>query len=232
MELPFGCDEEPAQDPLDPPLGEREEAVRMTGVVPDDRVCDRIDAGDADSLRRLFSRHAPLAVTLTAHLVGRSQAQDIVQETFLLLWSRRWHEPDGGSIQSWLITTAYRRAVEMIRQGKARSPGPNAGALRAIVDAGAMPSGWVDPSTRARQAVALHALMTLPVDERVPIELMYFRGLSRRQIADRLDVSVSEVRVRSAAGLHRIERALRFHGMHGSTAASPRSAQPRIRASR
>lgn len=120
----------------------------------------------------------------------------------------------------------------MIQRGEALSPGPTAGALRTIVDAGAMPSGWVDPSTRARQAVALHALMTLPADERVPIELMYFRGLSRRQIADRLDVSVSEIRVRSMAGLRRIEQALRSHGMHGSTTAGTRSAQPSIRASR
>lgn len=97
MKLPSGHDEERASDPFDRPPSEGNGAARMTGVLPDDRVCERIDAGDADSLRRLFSRHAPLAITLTAHLVGRSQAQDIVQETFLLLWSRRWHQPDEGS---------------------------------------------------------------------------------------------------------------------------------------
>jgi RNA polymerase sigma-70 factor, ECF subfamily len=189
----------------------------MSDVLTDDRLYKRIDAGDAQSLRRLFSRHAPLTVALIAHLVGRSQAQDIVQETFLLLWSRRLHAPFEGSVQSWLVATAHDRAVEMVRRGEAMSRGGTAGALRTIVDAGAMPQRKIDPHTRARQAVVLQALMALPVDERAPIELMYFRGLSRRQIAERLDVPLSELRTRSAAGLRRLEEALRSSGMFGST---------------
>jgi RNA polymerase sigma-70 factor, ECF subfamily len=187
-------------------------------VVSDDRLYRRIDAGDAQSLRRLFSRHAPLTVALIAHLVGRSLAQDIVQETFLLLWSRRLHTPDEGSVQSWLVATAHRRAVEMVRAGEALSRGPTGGALRTIVDAGAMPPRRTDPYTRARQAVVLHALRALPVDERAPIELMYFRGLSRRQIAERLDVSLPELRERSTEGLRRLDQALRSSGMYGTTA--------------
>jgi RNA polymerase sigma-70 factor, ECF subfamily len=187
-------------------------------VLSDDRLHKRIDAGDAQSLRRLFSRHAPLTVALIAHLVGRSQAQDIVQETFLLLWNRRLHQPDEGSVQHWLLATSHQRAVEMVQRGEALSRGPTSGALRLIVDAGAMPPRRIDPNTRARQAVVLHALMALPVAERAPIELMYFRGLSRRQIADRLDVSLSELRVRSTAGLRRLDQALRSSGVYGPTA--------------
>ena len=68
----------------------------------------------------------------------------------------------------------------------------------------------------ARQAVVLRALMALPVEERTTIELMYFRGLSRRQIAERLDVPLSEIRCRSTAGLERLERSLRSSGLLGS----------------
>jgi RNA polymerase sigma-70 factor, ECF subfamily len=187
-------------------------------VLSDDRLYKRIDAGDAQTLRRLFSRHAPLAVALIAQLVGRSQAQDIVQETFLLLWNRRLHQPDEGSVQNWLLATAHQRAVEMLRSGEALSRGPTGGALRTIVDAGAMPARRIDPNTRGRQAVVLHALMSLPVDERAPIELMYFRGLSRRQIAERLNVSLPELRERSTVGLRRLDQALRSSGMYGHTA--------------
>ncbi len=197
----------------------RQGALAMTAdVLSDDRLYRRIDAGDAQSLRRLFSRHAPLAVALIAHVVGRSQAQDIVQETFLLLWNRRLHQPDEGSVQNWLLATAHQRAVEMVRSGEALSRGPTGGALRTIVDAGAMPARRVDPHTRGRQAVVLHALMSLPVDERAPIELMYFRGLSRRQIAERLNVSLPELRERSTDGLRRLDHALRSSGKYGPTA--------------
>ena len=182
----------------------------------DERAYARIAAGDAASLRRLFSRHAPLAVAIIAHLVGRSQAQDIVQETFLLLWNRRWHTPDEDSVQTWVLGTAHSRALEMIREGKVPPRPPTAGALRTIVDAGALPRPTADAFTLARQAVVLKAMMSLPVDERATIELMYFRGLSRRQIAERLDVPLSEIRRRSAAGLERLERSLRASGLLGS----------------
>jgi RNA polymerase sigma-70 factor, ECF subfamily len=201
----------------------------MIDTPAEDRLRMRIDAGDAESFRRLFSRHAPLVVALIAHMVGRPQAQDIVQETFRMLWRRRRHGRDQGSIQSWLFANAYRRAVETIRRGEALSPAPTAHALRIIVD-GATPPRWLDPTARARRAVVLHAMMSLPVAERAPIELMYFRGLSRRQIADRLHVPPSEVRARSSAGLVQLEHALRMRV--GSVDARSAPAQPRIQASR
>ena len=194
------------------------ERVRDPGAISthDERVYARIAAGDAASLRRLFSRHAPLTVAIIAHLVGRSQAQDIVQETFLLLWNRRWHTPDEDSVQTWVLGTAHSRALEMIREGEVPPRPPTAGALRTIVDAGALPRPKADAFTLARQAVVLKELISLPVDERTTIELMYFRGLSRRQIAERLDVPLSEIRRRSAAGLERLERSLRASGLLGS----------------
>jgi len=194
------------------------ERVRDPGAISthDERAYARIAAGDAASLRRLFSRHAPLTVAIIAHLVGRSQAQDIVQETFLLLWNRRWHTPDEDSVQTWVLGTAHSRALEMIREGEVPPRPPTAGALRTIVDAGALPRPTADAFTLARQAVVLKAMMSLPVDERATIELMYFRGLSRRQIAERLDVPLSEIRRRSAAGLERLERSLRASGLLGS----------------
>ncbi len=105
------------------------ERVSGPGVTPtdDERVFARIAAGDAASLRRLFSRHAPLTVAIIAHLVGRSQAQDIVQETFLLLWDRRLHQPDDGSVQTWVLGTAHSRALELIREGKVPPRPPTAG---------------------------------------------------------------------------------------------------------
>ena len=194
------------------------ERVRDPGAISthDERVYARIAAGDAASLRRLFSRHAPLTVAIIAHLVGRSQAQDIVQETFLLLWNRRWHTPDEDSVQTWVLGTAHSRALEMIREGEVPPRPPTAGALRTIVDAGALPRPKADAFTLARQAVVLKELISLPVDERTTIELMYFRGLSRRQIAERLDVPLSEIRRRSAAGLERLERSLRASGLLGT----------------
>jgi hypothetical protein len=55
------------------------------------------------------------------------------------------------------------------------------------------------------------------------MELMYFRGLSRRQIAERLEVSLPELRERSTIGLRRLDEALSSSGMYGSTPVSVRT---------
>ena len=215
------------------PITRAGERIPVSISTHDERVYARIAAGDAASLRRLFSRHAPLTVAIIAHLVGRSQAQDIVQETFLLLWNRRWHTPDEDSVQTWVLGTAHSRALEMIREGEVPPRPPTAGALRTIVDAGALPRPKADAFTLARQAVVLKELMALPVDERTTIELMYFRGLSRRQIAERLDVPLvgdpTSLRRRTRT-TRAVAPSLRPAWIRRPATAGPD--QPRIRASR
>ena len=107
------------------------ERVSDPGVTPsdDERVFARIAAGDAASLRRLFSRHAPLTVAIIAHLVGRSQAQDIVQETFLLLWDRRLHQPDEGSVQTLGPRYGAQPRARTDQGGEVLPRPPTAGAL-------------------------------------------------------------------------------------------------------
>jgi RNA polymerase sigma factor (sigma-70 family) len=199
----------------------------------DERVYARIAAGDAESLRRLFSRHAPLTVSIIAHLVGRSQAQDIVQETFIMLWNRRWHRPDEGSVQTWVLGMAHSRALELIREGEVLPRPTTGGALRTIVDAGALPRPKADSYTLARQAVVLRALMALPVDERTTLELMYFpRTLSPpdRRTARCAAVGDPEP-FRSRAGTTRaVAQIVRTAGSRRSSPTG--SDQPRIRASR
>ena len=110
--------------------------------------------------------------------------------------------------------------------------GPTGGAFRTIVDAGAMPRPKADPYTRGRQAVVLNELMSLPVDERTTIELMYFRGLSRRQIAERLDVPLSEIDVGPPPDSKTRAVAPRLRPLVRTSRYGCTMPQPRIRASR
>jgi len=64
--------------------------------------------GDADAFTRLFDRYAAAVFRYAATVLGNRQyAEDVVQETFLTMWSqRKAFEIYGDSVLPWLLVTA------------------------------------------------------------------------------------------------------------------------------
>lgn len=63
----------------------------------------------------LFDAHAPYLCRVVQRLTGSSEAaEDIVQEVFILAWSRRAELEDRRGIRTWL----YRVAVNHVRHGR------------------------------------------------------------------------------------------------------------------
>lgn len=65
----------------------------------------------------LVARHHASVRAYVFRLTGnRSNAEDIVQETFLRAWRNRDRlDPGAGSIRSWLFTVAHNLAVDLLR---------------------------------------------------------------------------------------------------------------------
>ncbi len=75
-----------------------------------------------------------------------------------------------------------------------------------------------------REAQAfVQALRELPIDDQIVLELMYFDGLSGREIGERLQLPEGTVRGRLARGKQRLQSKVREHLSRGPTAAAPRA---------
>jgi hypothetical protein len=97
------------------------------------------------------------------------------------------------SWRSWLATGARRVPID-----RRRARGAESHLKRVLVGA---PSGAVDfSSAMARQAID-EALHELPAQQKQVVKLAYFGGLTNREIAQELGLSVSEVRRVLRAGL-------------------------------
>jgi RNA polymerase sigma-70 factor (ECF subfamily) len=164
----------------------------------DSELMARIAAGDATAFRILARRHAPRMLAIARRIVG-SNADDIVQEALLRVWTHapRWRPT--AQLRTWL----YRIVVNLCLDEKRRPQAAPLEAAGEVADAGADVA--IDLETRERDARLAAAIDTLPPRQRAAIVLTYQEGLSNAEAAAVLDTSVGGIETL----LVRARRALR-----------------------
>src|SRR5947207_8023444 len=137
---------------------------------------DRIVARDERAVAELYDAHSRLLYGLILRILrDRSEAEEVLQEVFVLVWTRaETYNVSLGSPAGWLVRIARNRAIDRLRANAVR--------LRAVDEAPAAVEHAVTPEMHVRQseqqrAVAC-ALDALPAEQRVLIEQAYFLGLT------------------------------------------------------
>src|SRR3954470_7960557 len=77
----------------------------------------RLQRRDPRALAELYDRYGRAAYSLALRVVrDKAIAEDLVQETFLRVWSRaRSIDPEKGAIGSWLLAIARNKAIDYLR---------------------------------------------------------------------------------------------------------------------
>ncbi|HET9959424.1 MAG TPA: sigma-70 family RNA polymerase sigma factor, partial [Polyangiaceae bacterium] len=90
---------------------------------PEQTSCDegalilKVAEGDVASYRELVKRHAARLVRFATRLLrDASEAEDVVQESFLRLWLRASEYSDKASGSAWLYRIAHNLAVDRLRK--------------------------------------------------------------------------------------------------------------------
>ena len=204
----------------------------MTSVAPTIELAHADDAGLAraigdgsqEALSEAYSRHAgAMQATARRAVVSGDLAQEAFQDVFLALWvSPERFDAERGSLRSYLLVQAYRRAIDISRSESARHRRELHQSLRErrIPDD---VEGHVIEAATARQ---VHVAMAgLHPRERQALELAYLRGHSYRQVAALLGQPEGTVKNRIRAGLRRLRTLLPQPRQH-AIGAAPRGAAP------
>jgi len=161
-------------------------------------------AGDAAAFRVIFERYAPLLLrAMLRELYVSEEANDLVQQTFLLLHRARADFDPAQKLKPWVFTIAMNLKREYFRKKK-RRPERSLDAESAVEPAvAALGAAQVE----ARRTLA-RVLGDLPPDQREVIELHWFDGLEFPEVAQVVGASVSAVKVRAHRGYVRLRQAL------------------------
>jgi len=147
-------------------------------------------------------------------LKSAGDVEDVVQETFWQAWRlARRYAPERGSVQTWLLTMARRRALDRPRaarrlpedsiDGAGEQGGGNGAAL---TDAAADPSLSAELAERRRHVLA--ALAELPPEQREVLEMGYFGGFSQSEIAERTGQPLGTIKTWMRLGMLKLRERL------------------------
>ena len=140
-------------------------------------------------LAALAQFEGPL-VRYAARLVGDvERGREVVQDTFLRLCERKPAELNG-DLACWLFTVCRRRSLD-VRKKESRVTTGTIEAMESRADPAAGPHELVDQ--RQQGSAVQAALAELPEREQEIVRLKFEAGLSYKQIAEVLELSVSNV---------------------------------------
>lgn len=167
----------------------------------DDELVARIGKGDEAAYRIMVDRYLNRSLALAERILGnRSDAEDVVQDSFLRLWTHaeRWR-PGGAQFGTWFYRVVMNRCLDLTR----RAVGLPLEAVESVPDAAPDATTLVYRQQLARRVTA--AMGRLPGRQRAALALCYYDELSQAEAAEVLGVSVGAVEsllVRARRQLH------------------------------
>jgi RNA polymerase sigma-70 factor, ECF subfamily len=169
----------------------------------------RMATKDADALDAFYTRYNRLAFSLVLRIVGnREDAEDVLTDVFWQVWQQSSrYDASRGKPVAWLLTIARTRAIDRLRstsRHEVTTSDPDK--HNDPPAAPAQPDPFVQSDTRE----AVHeALQSLQEQQRIPLEMAYFQGMSHTEIAAALGQPLGTVKDRIRTGIMHLRKRLR-----------------------
>jgi RNA polymerase sigma-70 factor, ECF subfamily len=168
----------------------------------------RLAARDVEAAADLYDRYASQVYALARRVVrSESDAEDVVQDVLMQAWqSAAAYDPRRGSVLAWLLVMTRTRSIDRLRARQSRPSGDNS--LLPALAGNETPA--LDLMLVAEQGDQVReALTSLPPEQRTPLELAYYEGLTQSAIARTLSQPLGTIKTRMRTALHVLRERLR-----------------------
>jgi RNA polymerase sigma-70 factor (ECF subfamily) len=175
---------------------------------------DRIaKSRDQAAFRTLYGNyHQRLSRLLTRMSVRREDIEEVVNDTFWVVWTKAGDFRGASQLSTWIIGIAYRRALNALRRAKLRPVADHE------FDEDSVSVESTEKDETNQQWLAL-GLERLPVEQRMALELTYTLGHSCEEVAAILDCPVNTVKTRLFRARETLKQVLpALAGMTGENA--------------
>jgi RNA polymerase sigma-70 factor, ECF subfamily len=155
-----------------------------------------------------YDRYASRIYGLGLVLLGnKTDAEDLVQDTFLKVWRRgSSFDPQRGSLDAWILLNARSLAIDLLRRRTLEARSLSSGRWRPDVSDEPSPESYAEHRDQMRRART--AMDRLPHGQRSAVELSYLGQRSSTQVAKLQGIPPGTVKSRIHAGIATLRQAL------------------------
>jgi RNA polymerase sigma-70 factor (ECF subfamily) len=182
--------------------------VQQSSLPTDEDLMARLQSNDSTALDLLFERYCSLVLGIALRILkDHGEAENVVQETFLYLYKKaRLYDVTKGSARSWIVQVAFHRAFDQRKHLRRR--GFFLGTDIDSLDDTLLGETDLDREIGSTldRAQLKKAFAELPEMQRRTLELHFFEGLQPREIAERLEEPVGNIRHHYYRGLERLRK--------------------------
>jgi DNA-directed RNA polymerase specialized sigma24 family protein len=153
--------------------------------------------------QRFLDAHRDDVLRFLVAAVGRHDADDAFQETFLsALRAYERLQPDS-NLRAWVLTIAHRKALD-VHRARGRRPLP----VAELDDRAALVAGATSPGDAGADGGHWERVRALPPRQRAVLTLRYAADLTHREIAVALSCSEEAARRAASDGLKTLRQEL------------------------
>jgi len=185
------------------------ELAQLTDV----QILQAVAGGDEQALGQIYDRYRVILFGLLVRILSsREEAEDVLQDVFLQVWRRAGDfDENRGRPFTWLVTLARSRAIDRLRSRAARDRLAAASTQDELAEVSDAAS---DAFRSEQRTLVSNALAQLPEEQKKPLMLAYFDGLTQSEIADKLGAPLGTVKTRMRSGMSKLRELLA--GQHES----------------
>jgi RNA polymerase sigma-70 factor, ECF subfamily len=193
-------------------------------VVPerlsDEILMTQIAQGRSDALEVLYDRYASTVLGIAYKVLSdRTLAEDILQETFWRVWKNAaTYQAQRGTFTSWLFRIARNLAIDAYRRQNVRPQALySADDNKPVLEE--MPDRDIDVAEQAQMLLnhqqVRSALASLSRVQRQVIEMAYFYGMTRQEIAEATGEALGTIHTRARLALEKLREELNREEFEG-----------------
>jgi RNA polymerase sigma-70 factor, ECF subfamily len=168
----------------------------------------------------LYDRYGRLVYTIAMHTTGDVQtAEEVTQDVFVRVCKNaHTYRSDKAKVSSWLVSITRHRAIDELRRRATRpenvqlewlDEGDNESVAGLSAQEG--PEKMVETAIQQQNIRLL--LTTLPHEQRIVLNLAFFKGLSHSQIAQLLDEPLGTIKSRVRLAMQKLRERMIESGL-------------------
>ena len=192
----------------------------------DRRIVAQLQRREPRVMSEIYDRYGKAVYAVILGIVrSPALAEDLVQETFLRVWSRgHLFDVDRGALGSWIIAVARNRAIDYLRSGEGRIAMDELDMDRLVGNRGGGSHAEARALSIDYQQRLAQALGKLTDSHREVITMAYYGGYSHSEMARNLKQPLGTIKtwVRAALKTLRVE----LRDQDSRAAVDPQGRQP------